>query len=191
MHYSLLKIFCLQKIFFDFFLHFFFAPTYNFLFFAVTLNMSSNRFENCPPARLWRQLAAMVYDSFLIVALLFLAFAILVAFNRGEAVKPSIAYTLFLVFVVFTFYAWFWHKSGQTLGMSAWKIRIVSEFGGNPGWAVSYLRLLFALLSWACLGLGYWWRLFKPYTWHDRLSQTRILYVKSATDDPPAAADDV
>ncbi|MDJ0779576.1 MAG: RDD family protein [Gammaproteobacteria bacterium] len=153
--------------------------------------MPSKRFENCPPASLWRQLAAMVYDSFLIVALLFFAFAILVAFNRGEAVEPNLAYTLFLLFVVFTFYAWFWHKSGQTLGMSAWKIRIVSEFGGNPSWAVGYLRLLFALLSWACLGLGYWWRLFKPYTWHDRLSQTRILYVKSAADDPPPAPHDV
>ena len=119
----------------------------------------------------------MVYDSFLILALLFFAVAIVVALNGGEAVEPNLAFKLYLVFVVFTFYAWFWRKSGQTLGMRAWKIRIVSEFGGNPSWGAAYLRLIFALLSMTCLGLGYWWRLFKPYTWHDRLSQTRIVHV--------------
>ena len=114
-----------------------------------------------------------------------------VAINGGEAIEPSLAFKFFLVFVVFTFYAWFWHKSGQTLGMRAWRIRIVSEFGGNPSWGVAYLRLVFALLSWACFGLGYWWRLFKPYTWHDRLSQTRIVLDRSGRDDPPSASDDV
>ncbi len=153
--------------------------------------MSSKQLESNPPARLWRQFAAMVYDSLLIIALLFLAVGILVAINGGEAVEPTFAFKFLLVFVVFTFYAWFWHKSGQTLGMRAWRIRIVSEFGGNPSWGISYLRLMFALLSWACLGLGYWWRLFKPYTWHDRLSQTRIVLDKSAPDDPPPATDDV
>ena len=153
--------------------------------------MSSNPAENFPSASLWRQFAAMVYDSLLIVALLFLAFGILVALNRGEAVEPNIGFTFYLVFVVFTFYAGFWHKSGQTLGMRAWKIKIVSEFGGNPSWGIGYLRLMFALLSIACLGLGYWWRLFKPYTWHDRLSQTRIVHLGSTGGNSPPATDGV
>ena len=105
--------------------------------------------------------------------------AIAIAFNRGEAIEASPLFSLYLLLTVFTFYAWFWHKSGQTLGMRAWKIRIVSEFGGNPSWGVSYLRLMFALLSLACFGLGYLWRLFKPYTWHDRLSQTSVIDVSS------------
>lgn len=126
----------------------------------------------------------MLYDSFLIFAVLFLASAIALFFNQGEAIESSPLFTLFLLCTVFTFYAWFWNKSGQTLGMRVWKIRIVSEPGGNPGWGTSYLRLIFALLSILCFGLGYWWRLFKPYTWHDRLSQTRIVDVSAtgATD---------
>jgi len=100
--------------------------------------------------------------------------------NRGEAIEANNPlFSLYLLLVLFSFYAWFWHKSGQTLGMRAWKIRIVSEFGGNPSWGVAYLRLCFALLSLACLGLGYWWRLFRPYTWHDKLSQTRIIDVSA------------
>ena len=117
----------------------------------------------------------MVYDSLLIFAVLFFATALAVLFNRGQAIEPSPLFSLYLLFTLFTFYAWFWHKSGQTLGMRAWKIRIVSELGGNPGWATSYLRLICALLSISCFGLGYLWRLFKPYTWHDRLSKTRIV----------------
>ena len=82
--------------------------------------MSSKQPEKNPPARLWRQFAAMVYDSLLIIALLFFSVGILVAINGGEAVEPNIAFKIYLVFVVFTFYAWFWRKSGQTLGMRVW-----------------------------------------------------------------------
>ena len=143
--------------------------------------MSSTDYRDFPPASLLKQLAAMLYDSLLIFAVLFLATAVALLFNRGEAIESSPLFNLYLLFTVFTFYAWFWHKSGQTLGMRVWKIRIVSEFGGNPSWGVCYLRLMFALLSLMCFGLGYLWRLFKPYTWHDKLSQTRIIDVSSLT----------
>jgi len=133
-----------------------------------------------PSASLFKQLAAMVYDSLLICAVLFFASAVALLFNHGEAIESNPLFSLYLLFTLFTYYAWFWRNSGQTLGMRAWKIRIVSEFGGNPGWGSSYLRLVFALLSFCCLGLGYLWRIFKPYTWHDRLSQTRIVDVSSA-----------
>ena len=141
--------------------------------------MKSNSYEHCPPAKLWKQFAAMLYDSLLIIAILFVATAIALMFNHGEAIEASPFYKLYLVLLVFIFYAWFWHRSGQTLGMRVWKIRIVSEFGGNPDWAISFLRLGFALISIACLGSGYWWRLFRPYTWHDRLSQTLVIDVSS------------
>lgn len=143
--------------------------------------MSGVTIRDCPPASLIKQLAAMLYDSLLIFAVLFFAAAIALLLNRGIAIESNPAFSLYLLFSVFTFYAWFWHKSGQTLGMRVWKIRIVSEFGGNPSWGSSYLRLIFALLSLSCFGLGYFWRLFRPYTWHDKLSQTRIIDVSSMT----------
>ena len=141
--------------------------------------MTSDSFDHYPSASLIKQLAAMLYDSLLIFAVLFFASAVAIILNRGEAIESNPAFSLYLLFTLFTFYAWFWRRSGQTLGMRVWKIRIVSELGGNPGWGASYLRLIFALLSIACFGLGYFWRLFKPYTWHDKLSQTRIVDVSS------------
>ena len=123
----------------------------------------------------------MIYDSLLIFAVLFFASAIALLFNHGEAIEHNPFFSLYLLFVLFTYYAFFWSRSGQTLGMRAWKIRIVAEDGGNPGWVTCYLRLLCALLSLTCLGLGYLWRLFRPYTWHDRLSHTRVIYQQSSS----------
>lgn len=143
--------------------------------------MNHKLFQQCPPASLLKQLIAMLYDSLLIVALLFIATAILLPFNKGEAISGPI-YSLYLLLVVFIFYSWFWNKSGQTLGMKVWKIRIINDYGFNPSWPVSFLRLFFALLSFGCIGLGYLWRLFTPYTWHDRLSQTRIIDVSKIQD---------
>ena len=143
--------------------------------------MSSTSDSSSPSASLIKQLAAMLYDSFLVFAVLFFASALALLFNQGDAVESNPWFSLYLLLTLFTFYAWFWNKSGQTLGMKVWKIRIVSESGGNPGWATCYLRLISALLSLLCLGLGYWWRLFKPYTWHDRLSKTRIIDVSAVS----------
>ncbi len=141
--------------------------------------MTTNYYRDCPPASLIKQFAAMLYDSLLIFAVLFFATAIAMIFNQGEAIDTNPLFNLYLLFILFTFYAFFWNMSGQTLGMRVWKIRIVSKLGGNPGWGVSYLRLVFALVSLICFGLGYFWRLFKPYTWHDKLSQTSIIDVST------------
>ena len=148
---------------------------------AVLQFMSTSNYQQCPSASLLKQIAAMVYDSLLILALLFLATAVALVFNQGEAIESSPAFSLYLLLILFSFYAWFWHKSGQTLGMRTWKIRIVAESGGNPAWGACYLRLCFALLSIICFGVGYLWRLFSPYTWHDRLSRTRIVDVSALT----------
>lgn len=136
----------------------------------------------CPSAGLFKQLLAMFYDAFLIIAILFIATAILLPFTHGEAIG-GIFYKLYLLMLVFIFYSWFWNKAGQTLGMKVWKIRIINEYGFNPSWSESFIRLIFAMLSMAVFGMGYFWRLFTPYTWHDRLSHTRIIDVsKIATD---------
>ena len=138
-------------------------------------------YSDCPPASLIKQLAAMLYDSLLVFGVLFFASAIAIIFNQGEAIESNLWFSLYLLLTLFTFYAWFWKKSGQTLGMRVWKIRIIAESGGNPTWGTCYLRLISALLSLLCFGLGYWWRIVKPYTWHDRLSKTSIVDISTVS----------
>ena len=165
--------------------------------------MKSNSYEQCPPAKLWKQFAAMFYDSLLIVAILFVATAVALIFNQGEAIETSSYFNLYLVLVIFAFYAWFWSKSGQTLGMKVWKIKVISEFGHYPSLLLSLLRLCMSIifpLSFLIINeffgffvdvyikagitltiflAGYFNHLVKNYTWHDRLSQTRVIDVSS------------
>ena len=142
----------------------------------ITHFMSDPIFSESPSASLIKQLAAMIYDSLLIFAVLFFASCdrAVVQSRRSHCIEHLVQ-PLSAVSCCTAYYAWFWQKSGQTLGMRVWKIRLVIESGETPAGAVCYLRLACALLSLLCLGLGYWWRLFKPYTWHDRLSHTRVI----------------
>ncbi|HEX4975019.1 MAG TPA: RDD family protein [Pseudomonadales bacterium] len=143
--------------------------------------------NNPPPpsaesAGLFRRLAAMVYDAFLLLALWFLSTVVLVALNGGEALPPLMAQLILLPFIFIVscaFYSWFWIHSGQTLGMKTWKIRLVSEQGKAVDLKQSLLRILAALLSISCFGLGYVWLLFdkRRCTWHDHLSRTRVIDV--------------
>ena len=132
-------------------------------------------------APLYRQLFAMFYDSLLIIAILFIATAILLAFNHGVAInnEQSPFYNVYLLLIIYFYYAWFWHKSGQTVGMKVWKIQIINENGYLPSWNQSFLRLMAALVSITCFGLGYWWHIPFNYTWHDRISQTVIIDLRT------------
>ena len=72
-----------------------------------------------------------------------------------------------------------WTRGGQTLGMRAWRCRLVAADGEPVGWGQTVARFAAALVSWAALGLGFWWALADPErrTWHDRWSGTRIVLV--------------
>lgn len=127
---------------------------------------------------LFRRLAAGFYDLLLLAGLLmFVGFAVIVA-RQGEAVAPGTPWFRALVLAVAAlFYAGFWSRDGQTLGMRAWRLRVVDEHGRPPRFGVCLLRFFAALLSLAPFGLGLWWMLWDPQrrTWHDRLTHTRVL----------------
>lgn len=129
---------------------------------------------------LLRRLAAIVYDSLLVTALLFLATIPFVAVREGEPVETgnNLFYQLILIGVVYTFFVGFWSRSGRTLGMQSWGLQLETRTGGVPSVATASLRFFAALLSWATLGLGFLWQLWdsEALTWHDRISKTRLVY---------------
>lgn len=137
--------------------------------------------DKTPSASLWRRLAAMVYDSLLLFGLLFVATAILLPFTGGEAVATgTLWYSAYLVLVCFLFFGWCWTRGGQTLGMRAWKIKVQQADGNDLGWPQALLRFVFAAVSLAALGLGFFWMLLdsKKLTWHDRWSKTVVVLLK-------------
>ena len=132
------------------------------------------------PPGLPRRFAAMVYDSLLLVAVLFAATVLVLPLTRGLAIEPGDAlhglYVLYLLGVSYVYFGWFWIHGGQTLGMRAWHFRIRTETGAALTWRRAALRFGWALLSWAALGSGFLWQVFdrEHRSWHDRLSRTRV-----------------
>jgi uncharacterized RDD family membrane protein YckC len=136
-------------------------------------------------APLLRRLGAILYDSLLVLALMFLATLPFVAVRGGEPVEAGEpAYQLVLLGVCWSFYCWFWTRSGRTLGMQSWRLQLELPDGGRPRLREANLRFLAAIISWLPLGLGFWWQLWdrEGLAWHDRLSGTRLRYYPKSSD---------
>ena len=153
------------------------------------INRASTR-ENClispTPAGFLKCSAALLYDLILLAATLFAATALLLIFRGGQAFAPhDPVYTISLVITSTFFFGWFWTHGGQTLGMKAWKIRLVTLDGGTPGWGHVAVRSLYAMIGMALFGGGYLWMLIDPKhrSWQDIASRTRVIRLHSPGKD--------
>jgi uncharacterized RDD family membrane protein YckC len=138
---------------------------------------------------LGRRLAAMFYDSLLVFAITFTATLLVVgirlvlsqqAHHTGErAITGGYHYFLQAVLLasITLFFGWFWTRTGQTLGMQTWRLRIDDVNGGRISSRQALVRLAMATVSAACLGLGYLWILWDrdKRSWHDRASGSRVV----------------
>ncbi len=131
-------------------------------------------------ASLWRRFGAIVYDSLLVVALLFLTTIPFIAIRAGEPVNSSgnLAYQITLSLVIYGFFVGFWSRTGSTLGMQSWGLRVETSKQQAPSVRQATVRFVAAALSWLPLGLGFFWQLWDKdsLTWHDRISGTRLMY---------------
>lgn len=140
------------------------------------------------PPGLFRRLASIIYDSLLVMGLIVLAMTLVVILLGvflgwdgidTAALRRNPFYIAYLCLVPALFFIGFWSLAGETLGMRAWRMRIVRLDGGRPTLGEATLRYIAAILSWAVLGLGFLWILFDRdrMAWHDRLSGTRLVLV--------------
>lgn len=130
-------------------------------------------------AGLGRRFAAIVYDSLLVLALMFLGTLPFIAVRGGEPVDPgNLPYQMTLLLIAYLFFVGYWSAYGRTLGMQSWRLQLETRAGGKPGIATSSLRFFAAIISWLPAGLGFWWQLWDKdgLTWHDRWSRTRLIY---------------
>ncbi|SDL25121.1 Uncharacterized membrane protein YckC, RDD family [Modicisalibacter muralis] len=128
------------------------------------------------PAGLARRLAAMLYDSLVLVALWMLVGFIGVAVNGGEANESPLFRSILFV-VTFAFFAFFWMRGGMTLGMQAWRLRVQNTDGRPLSLMQCLVRFIIAALSLAAAGSGYWWILFdgEKRSWSDIASNSHVV----------------
>lgn len=145
------------------------------------------------PAGLGRRLACLVYDTLLLLAVLFLGSAIFTSVaSTADTLLARIALQALLIALAGAYFIWCWTHSGQTLPMQAWRLRIVDAASGRPpGIRKAIKRYLLAIPGTLIAGVSFLWgivdrdRLFL----HDRLAGTRIVKAsreRGATAAPPA-----
>jgi uncharacterized RDD family membrane protein YckC len=132
------------------------------------------------PAPFLIRIAVMVYELLLVTAVLFIA-ALPFLYLVGNA-QTGWLHHLFQVYilgVLFAYFSAFWLRSGQTLAMKTWRIRLVNPDGTRLTLRQAALRFVIALLGLLLAGFGFWWALFDRdrQFLHDRIVGTRLIRV--------------
>lgn len=126
------------------------------------------------------RIAALIYEFLLVAAVVFVAtFVFLYLAGSAEAGWRHHAFRLYLLGVLFAYFSVFWLRSGQTLSMKTWRIRLVNRRSGPITFRQAVLRFFLALAGLLLAGADFWWALFDRdrQFLHDRIVGTRLVRV--------------
>lgn len=135
------------------------------------------------PAGLLRRVAALLYDWLLLIGIYFPITGLLLLFRGGRAFeRQDPTYLGFLAITGILFFSWFWVHGGQTLGMRAWRLRLISTDGRPPSWQQAIVRCIAAVAGAGLVGLGYWMMFFdrESRSLQDIVSRTRVVHQPGA-----------
>lgn len=136
-----------------------------------------------------RRFAALIYDGFLLIAVL-MPYTWVVVLIHGAAVTEASgrltwwAYRAGALAIIAAYYVLNWTRSGQTLGMRAWRLRALDDSGQPLHVGQAVARFCWGLVAWMPFGLGVLWLYADPgrLALHDRLSRTRVVVLASSRD---------
>ncbi|QGU33012.1 RDD family protein [Thermochromatium tepidum] len=131
---------------------------------------------------IFRRIAAFLYDLLLLIAVLMVAVGLVVVpygVITGEELHKHhlLLERIYLLLVACGFYVYFWTHGGQTLGMKAWRLKVIAQDGTAVSFNAAVKRFFWSILSLLPAGLGLWWSLFnrQGLAWHDSKSNTRVV----------------
>lgn len=174
----------------------------------------SSTVTSTPPAplatapTLRRRLACLTYEAVLLFGIVMIAGLLYgILLGQRHALQGRVGLGAFVVVILAWYFVWCWTRSGQTLPMQTWRIRLEGRDGRLPGRGRALLRFVTAWV-WVIPGLalahvlgvaGNGWAVFGSVMgwivgyaslallrrdrqfWHDALCGTRLVTV------PPAA----
>ena len=134
---------------------------------------------------IWKHLAAFLYDLFPILGIFLITSLIVMLIKKGTIVDRHTLWFDTLILIEFVlYYTYSWKVGGQTLGMRAWKIKIVPKNVNqtNLSWSQSFARLIAGILSTILFGSGLFWKLVSKnkLSWMDVLSQSKTINTNDA-----------
>ena len=115
-----------------------------------------------------KRLLINFYDLILLFSVLYFFTIPIIFLTEGNAVLDSAIYQVYLFIIIYLYYAWFWKKYNQTLGMKIWKVKIYSKYSLEITYIQSLKRIIFALLG------GHLLLLFKSESLQDIISSTYL-----------------
>ena len=151
-----------------------------------------------------RRLACWLYEGVLLFGVVFIVdYAFSSLTQTRHALDNRLAQQMLLFFVLGAYFTWQWRRSGQTLPMKTWHIKLVAADGTTPTWPRAIARYCLAwvwflpplsagwalqldAISTSVLALGWipiWAILarFQAQTqfWHDAWAGTRLISVST------------
>lgn len=129
--------------------------------------MHNTAHANFPRASFERRLGAIIYDLLLAIAVYIVFGAIgigifaffisigLIPLDQNQSISELLngdevylrLFQLYLFCCLILFYAIFWSKGGQTLGMRAWRVKVQHINGQNLSFPTAILRVLYSLFG--------------------------------------------
>ena len=147
-----------------------------------TLDLQAEQHANTTPEMVYcplpRRLLAMFYDAFILLGLLILGSAVALPFGSTSKVAfHDFWFTLWLLMVCFAYLGICWRYAGLTVGMRAWRIKLVNSQGQRVSWLACVVRFIVGIVSLSVFGLGILWALVdkKNRTWHDLAARTLLI----------------
>jgi len=143
-------------------------------------------------APLGMRLLSLAYEGVLLFGILFVASYLFVGLARdAQTGMPRLVFQVYVLAVCGAYFVFCWVRSGQTLPMKTWRIRLVTEQGKPLAVGRAFQRYLLAVPS-VLSGIGVLWALVDRdrQFLHDRLAKTRIVRVDELRDDGRGTRDE-
>ena len=113
-----------------------------------------------PSPKFWRRVSCCLYEQLVLLGVI--AFTFLLP-NLGLGILfgvslPSWLTFLYLYTILGIYFVWYWTKSGQTLAMQTWRVRMIANNGFNLSRRQALWRYIYGslwilpcvLLQWLC-----------------------------------------
>ena len=131
-------------------------------------------------ASLRLRLLSLIYESLLLCAVLFVSSYLFLSIARdAQSGWLRTMFQLYLLAVCGGYFLFCWTRTGQTLAMKTWRLRLTATSGSAPRFGTALRRYLFAIPG-MLSGASLLWALFdrEHQFLHDRLAGTRIVRVE-------------
>ena len=132
-------------------------------------------------AGIGKRLLSLSYEVLLLLAVVLLAGGVGAALAQFTSPTNTRAITQTVVALTSSgYFAWQWHRGGQTLAMKTWRIRLETAAGARLSLPRSLLRVILSVIGYGLFGISVLWAFIDRdrQFLHDRLAGTRLVRVE-------------